>query len=361
MTTNFGNFNDNVGGDGNTILSLANSFLVGCTYDAGLVAATKDLTTDETAHHLTTNEPACHNIGMGELVVTFNQQNRNSGIQSATRSYGKPLVVGQSGNLPHNIDMTDGVIQTIISDLGAETAQKMYSEQVLKQCTLVGASIDHNNTVPGPGQTPAQNGMAVIMSGPTTLMSLRTSEPLPIGVPLVLALSPENAIGRRARYQSDGPVRYPFTLKRHNPKTTVSIIHDNLKTMGKVISVKPDMLKRMNSLQPGNTDALLDSHKNAYNILLGLVGLATLIASDVSGSKADAVIADKDKMASIIAKITEPGKTDTIEQNALMFLLSGVQDVAASSNRVVARSIQTMMHGRSSMTQGAYNTDVWLY
>lgn len=412
MTTNWGD------GPESTIPNY-NIHQIGVTVDEKFNDFVTNRDVNEVAIKVAYATPEMHNIGNGEIVVTKDQSKMGGlgfyGNQAPdARTMGRPLVFGQSGNLPHGIPQ-DVMQSDYWKTLSAEEQAEVKRQQILRYCAPVGISMDSYRRGPGSAKTPLSDGLAVIMHGPAT-SRLFTGRPLRPMADLVLAMIPSQAQGRAGavRYQSDGPERYPFTVAEHDP-------HNPQKWIRRACSSFADRINMANRVNTGNktgradatwifavaTNAhgadsfMLEDDKNASNILAGLLGMVAgvveiLIEDNVLQVKGPAgapggvkawqdtstTILGLEKQAKgsgaikldLVAKICKvvlgndkqavaPDNFNysTAKASALTLLLSGMQDVAATTNRKFAKNIQQVTSGSYARgATGSFDYDLWV-
>ena len=390
MTTNWGPTSDQPN------LPLANSFLIGCTVNRRLHDHNRSTQETETFNKIKTYEETSNDIGLGDIVVSVNDSKMKAlmgplnGVLGDSRSFGKPLVTGQSGNLRTNIP--DSFWQTeYAKQLTQDEKNDIKRQAILSYLVHMGISIDQYRGTPGQDQTPLQDGIAVVMTGPITVKNLHTGVALPTGAALVLDLCPESMTGRKGqyRYQSDGPERYPFTYRPHDPHTPVTWVQRGLRMLADRTkdATIPNFIAAVGSANGniGENSFVDETHRNSYHVAMGIVGLVNRVMNHVkTTTRTDSIDAGLyylnlhmglggpggdnahtksllDVMAGIGPIIASDPKIVQVQQSALSLLLMGVQDFAAVSNRIVAKNVQTQLSRKSKSNNGHFDNDVWLY
>ena len=164
-----------------------------------------------------------HDIGSNQIVVMVDPDMAkasgfNQGL-SDSKSYGKLLIIGQAGNLPHGLPRDFFTATSYGHDVSKRNLiNELVREMALKHVKFVGISIDSYRKALGPDHTPDQDGVSVLTYGPSTI-KIFTPVPLRPMAELVLEMIPQQTYGKsgNVRYQSDGPEKYPFTLKEMSP------------------------------------------------------------------------------------------------------------------------------------------------
>jgi len=414
MTTNYGQNGSNPLESTTPIFGITQ---IGITADKGLMNLSTNTSKDRSAIPVERPEEGMWDIGMGDIIISKNEEVFRKMFKMMTqltgdRIYGKALGVGQTGNLPVSDDLLNDDFYKNASPRDKESMRRQF---VLRYMHFLGVSQDSWRKAQGPDKTADQDGLMVIIHGLVSVL-LFTERPLRPGALLVLDLIPTQQVGRAGstRYMSQGPERYPATLREHDPHSpTEWIRRDGLDLIARLEEQRRTNINTgtriLNIVSARNSSAslLLDGQRNAGSIVVGitgiickflsgapstmnaeqlmnllLTGLDTDLATDlhkISTSKsvkaniddyktfaqemvldlARATFEDKDKN-NYIKTATNPAKAKTIMANGLELFLYGAQDTAASTNRIIGKNIQTLLPKHNKASTGVYTNDVFV-
>jgi hypothetical protein len=346
-----------------------------------------------------------HDIGSLQIVVMpdpNSHKHTNFNQSFAPQSYGKPLAIGQAGNLPHGLS-EEFMASDYWKSLTPEEKARLKRECARRNVVMLGVSVDSYRKMIGPDHTPEHDGISVIMHGPCTVR-IYTPEPLRPMSQLVLDLIPSQAGGRGGsiRYQSDGPEKYPFTFKEHSPRTTRDWAIESLRYFSERIGQKKVkdwvFLNKIDTF--GNSTPMLETDKNGQDLTMGILQLSLVVievliekerlsfegGSGVNGWKekgtsvlglarvGDSVEAQDsiNLVQTILNRLTNRATPlggarvgspdyDTHASNGLQTFLNGMQGIAASTNQIVARNIGTRPQKYGKNQTGMHEYDVFIH
>ena len=271
-----------------------------------------------------------HDIGAFQIVVMPDSASSKAQgfapLPGDSKTYGKTPVIAQVGNVPHGIP--DWFFDTSVAkDLktkadGESVIDDMKRAMVGRNISFVGVSLDSYRKAQGPDHTPEQDGLAVLMHGPVTCKFF-TQQPLRPMADLVLSVIPRQMEGRAGgiRYQSDGPEKYPLTVKEYSFDTFEKAVRMVL--MQYLAKLEMGVIHfNISSSSSNNKQALGSStdDQNAALIVAGIIGL-TMNDKGYDGFSA---------------------MSKTIYNSRIQLLLSGLQGIDAEYNRIIGKNIQAV-------------------
>jgi hypothetical protein len=337
-------------------------------------------------------------------------------MNNESRTVGRPVGIAQSGNLPHGLKKSF-MDSDYYKNLSLDDKNLLMQQMVKSYLYMIGVSQDSFRKAKGPDNTPITDGLYTIMNGPVTC-KLFTGQPLRPMAYLVLDLVPNQQHGRSGtiRYQNEGAERYPFTMREYDPHTPQKWIRQIMRNFSQDVQTPQKYgatpMLPFSSARSEKDHPMLENDRNAANIVTGVFGMASLIIEELlkkkilsvvnvggagfvndaagasvwrtrvalgvfgidgsTGTGVDHVLLhEMIKSMSLDARETmELHKTrgtnalevlyQTFTASALPSLLSGVQDVASVSNRIVARNINTRQPKYGKIGSGSYDNDLWI-
>lgn len=346
-----------------------------------------------------------HNIGHLQIVCMVDpSNNKNVGFTQgfSQQSYGKPLGIGQAGKLPHGLSQ-EFFRSKYYESLSDEEKTLIKREYAKRGIAMLGVSVDSYRKAKGPDHTPNQDGVSVIMHGPCTV-KIFTPIPLRPMADLVLDLIPPQGQGRggSVRYQSEGPEKYPFTLKEHDSGTTSKWCRDALMRFSEKVTDKRNakwiFVNKIDTFH--STNAMLEADKNGQDIAMGILQLSLVVVdkllkhgvvpsaatwqtegpkvlglagrdgeTDIRGDTKtggrDPTNLIKDIILRICDKDDDAHKEgdrffSTQANSGLQALLNGVQGVMQSCNKIVARNLGTRPQKYGKSASGLYEYDIFV-
>jgi hypothetical protein len=412
MTTNYGQNGSNPIESTTPIIGITQ---IGVTADKGFMNLCTNTERDKAAIPVDRPEEGMWDIGMGDIIVSKNEELFRKMFKMMTqlsgdRTYGKALGIGQTGNLPVGEELLKDPYYLSLSNLPAEQEQ-MRRQYVLRYIHFLGVSQDSWRKAQGPDKTADQDGLMVIIHGLVSIL-LYTERPLRPGALLVLDLIPTQTSSRAGttRYLSQGPERYPATLREHDPHTPAEWIkRDGREFIKRLKDVKSGGPKPGNSgtrmlniiVNRGSaTSLLLEGQKNAASVVAGVAGIMARflhrLVNDPAlgfagagqlGALQAALLKGMDTDTNVGGPITATQAQDVIVSlaesmfpaddsdiprtgidpkaanmmvNSMELILFGVQDTAAVTNRIIGRNIQTLLPNYKKAATGVFTNDVFV-
>jgi hypothetical protein len=413
MTTNYGQNGSNPIESTTPIIGITQ---IGVTADKGFMNLCTNTDRDKAAIPVDRPEEGMWDIGMGDIIVSKNEELFRKMFKMMTqlsgdRTYGKALGIGQTGNLPVGEEL---LLDTYYKAALPAEQEQMRRQYVLRYIHFLGVSQDSWRKAQGPDKTADQDGLMVIIHGLVSIL-LYTERPLRPGALLVLDLIPTQTSSRAGttRYLSQGPERYPPTLREHDPHSPAEWIkRDGREFIKRLKDVKSGGPKPGNSgtrmlnivVNRGSaTSLILEGQKNAALVVAGVAGIMARFlhrlvndttspfhgnpaaSGPLDGLKAallkgmdtdvnagglpanvaqDIIVLLAESMFpaddSDIPKTGFDPKAATMMANSMELILFGVQDTAAVTNRIIGRNIQTLLPNYKKAATGVFTNDVFV-
>jgi hypothetical protein len=114
----------------------SNNFAIGTTIDASFMQYTSNKSSDEVAIPVKNPTKQMHDIGLGTLCVSINtaSMKKEMSYTPDSRTFGRLLVVGQCGNIPHGLKQED------LDSYSPEDRDKLKRQRVMSFCRFVGVA-----------------------------------------------------------------------------------------------------------------------------------------------------------------------------------------------------------------------------
>lgn len=325
-----------------------------------------------------------HSINLGTLLCMVNPTKLksigyNSAIVSDNRTFGRPLVIGQSGNLPHGLNQ-NFMDTPYGKSLDPEDLTKLKIEMSKSYLTFFGVSRG-NFELGKKNYTPTVDGIPVIVFGPVTV-TLFTPIVIPPLSHLVLDFIQLKTSGRagNVKYTSQGAERYPFTLTALDPAGTKNWMTTSIRLLQERMMTKSGTftLQSIDALLK-QEHAMLEGERNALSFVTGItsmfIGVLRVMSNanvGASSSAASATAAVSSSVSStgsaaseddvefekifplVIDFLLDPSKghiptklfVNSLISSALGHIMGGVLDTHGKVNKVIGRNM--------GMQEGSY-------
>ena len=351
-----------------------------------------------TAQPITQLTEQAHDISATELVVTTdpNELKKLGFVQPTGKLYGKPPVIGQTGNFPHGIPAN--MLETeYFKSLTEAEKHRLVRQAVMRHLIPFGVNQANFRKGNGPDKTPLQDGLDVIIFGPATVQ-LFTGTILPPMTEVAMVPMPANKTGRSGlvKYTSEGVERMPLTVEPLSKQNVINVIRMDLAAFNERVVKRTNptgkaagILKA--SVNPmGRDGAMLEADKNAAAVYAGALGMALVVLDALGLGAVHATLVNAisdDKVAPALAEnvisrlcgektaaapsaasssvapaAPSPAQTlaNTLTKSALATMVGGIQDTAAVNNRSFGRILQSVPSSRgfARAATGVYDYDL---
>lgn len=330
----------------------------------GFMEFTQNLNASKVSIPVSNPSKDMHSISLGTLLCMVNPAKLktigyNSAIVSDNRTFGRPLVIGQSGNLPHGLtqSIVEGGYYTSLTD---EEQNKLKVEMSKAYLSFFGVSRG-NFELGKKNYTPTVDGIPVIVFGPVTV-TLFTPVVIPPLSYLVLDFIQMKTTGRtgNVKYTSDGAEKYPFTLSALNPAGTKSWLTTSVRLLQERVSTTKGNLTSLQHIEKflNGEHVMLEAEKNALSFVTGISSLVLGVMRTVRlGGKVSFAInfepgaLDDDVlpelMKAVMIAILSPSQAHTtgrpvessLISSAMEHICGGVLDTHSKVNKIVGKNM----------------------
>lgn len=264
------------------VIPLGPSSTVGVTAHAGFMEYMQNLPASSVAIPVQKKSDSMHNIDTFQIVCMLDaamlkKLGYNQGMNSQDRNVGRPLVIGQGGQLPHGLRAD---FRT--TDYGRALTEDEFTRikiQAAKELLVpIGMSLASYRKTKDAYATTETIGISVVIHGVMT-GSFYTGQTIPNFSFVAVTLIPQ-VTGRSGipRYIPAGSVeKYPFTIEPVNYMGQSKHIRTNIHDFQTKITEAGNSRKWLfvQAVQPlGGNGPMLNGHKNAANLVAGVLSIS---------------------------------------------------------------------------------------
>ncbi len=252
------------------------SYRIGATIDVSLAVSSRELLAEDKAIIPSSQLGPPLNIGNGDPVFQYDpQMMRNLPVQVTTRPFGKALALANTAHLPHGLSRAD-IAQLRAFGYNDDEIQEVKRQGLRRGLVFLGIS-QGTYIHEGPDKSPAQDGIAVIIGGQSTMATYFESVP-PIFADITFGLLSEGPISSTGARQvsKTNSQKVPITFRAVHPRGTIDIMTRTVRSYAAKLHPETGNPRTrlpcdMNVQNDSIASAALEDEKNAALLTYGLM------------------------------------------------------------------------------------------